>query len=729
MQSHQITVTGGSKKSQYASSLSYFNQEGIIGGSKSNFERYTGRFNSKIEVNDFFSFGNNLAFTHLDRRGISSNQSFNGVYSSALNLDPLTPVYEVDPFALNNYPYNAEPVVMDENGTLGISQYVGGEVVNPLGLLAIDTDKTRKEQFVGGVWGELEPIKDLKIRSRVGLDMDFVLNDGFTPLYFLNGAQLNDNETSVFKAVDRYFTWQWENTVSYTKDIGEGTVTGLLGTTANEFNYENLYGFNTEVPITDPNHVYLNQATDTLWNASGGASHAALFSIFGRLNYSLKNKYTISGVLRRDGSSKFGAENRYGYFPSVGVAWVMSEEDFFSNVPLLEVFKVRASWGVNGNQEIGDYQFVSIINNSRGYNYGSGTETGSSPLYIENQNIRWEESEQYNLGIDFGLFNNRLQGSADYYIKNTNGLLERLPIPSHVGNDPPFANVGSVRNSGIELSLSWRNYDNPVKYSISANAAYNQNEMTFIGNTEKVLTGASWAIAGPVTRSEEGLPIAYFWGYKTDGLFQNQAEIFQHINNDGEVLQPKAKPGDVRFVDVNNDGIINDEDKTMIGSPIPDWTFGSNISVQYKGFEVSTFLQGVLGNQIFNGTQRQDLRYTNRTTAILDRWTGEGTSNTVPRYTWNDTNNNYRISDLYIENGAYARIKTLQLAYNFSKEFSQRIKAEKLRVYVSADNLYTLTAYSGVDPEIGALSSFDIGIDRAIYPPSRIFRFGLNLTL
>jgi TonB-linked SusC/RagA family outer membrane protein len=709
--------------------MSYFSQQGIIGGEKSQFDRITARLNTKSQVNKVFSFGNNLSYTHIIRRGIGSNESFNGAYSSALNLDPLTPLYEENPDNLSLPPYSNEPVVKDKLGrTYGISNYVGAEVVNPLALLEIQTGETRVDKIVGSIFGEAEIIKGLKVNTSLGIDLAYVLNDSYRPLYYLNGAQLNIDKTSVSKGIDRYFTWQWENTISYTKQVSDHNFSLLAGTTASKFKYENLTGFNAKVPLFDPDNVYLNMATDTVWVATGGASHSALASIFGRVNYDYKSKYSFTGILRRDGSSKFGANNRFGIFPSLGVSWVASDESFFPKIKNLDQVKFRASWGINGNQEIGDYQFISTINKSRGYIFGSGRIVGASPSYIENADIRWEESIQTDIAIDLAAFNNRLLATVDYYIKTTSGLLERIPIPGHVGNDAPVANVGSVENRGVEVSVNWRHKVKEFRYAFGVNASYNKNKMTKIGNEEKVLPGASWAIAGAVTRAEEGLPIAYFWGYKTDGLFQNQSEIFQHIGSTGQVLQPNAKPGDVRFVDVNGDGKIDADDRTMIGNPTPDWTLGFNASAEYRNFDFSILLIGTLGNEIFNGSQRQDLRYTNRTTAILDRWTAEGTSTEVPRYTWIDVNNNYRVSDLYIEDGSYLRVKNVQIGYTLPSGILRRMGASTWRFYVSAENLLTFTKYTGADPEIGARSSFDIGIDRGIYPQARTWRLGTSIS-
>jgi TonB-dependent starch-binding outer membrane protein SusC len=729
MSNHQVTVSGGNDKSTYASSLSVFSQEGIIGGEKSKFDRITARFNSNHQVSSMFRFGNNLAYSNIVRRGIGSNQSFNGAFSSALNLDPLTPLFETDPNILSLAPYSTEPVVKDASGRVyGISNYVGAEIVNPLALLEIQHSETRKDELVGNIFGEFEPIAGLKLMSSFGVDLAYLLNDGFRPLFYLNGAQLNVDQTSVNKSIARFFTWQWENTLSYGRRINDHNFNVLVGTTATEFKYEDLSGFNADVPTSDPDNVYLNLATDTTWTAYGGAAHSALFSVFGRINYDYKDRYSVTAILRRDGSSKFGSNNRFGIFPSFGAAWVVSEEPFFPQSKQMDFLKFRASWGINGNQEIGNYQFVSTIDNTRGYTFGSGRALGSSPLFIENADIRWEESKQIDIGVDAGFFQGRLSASADYYIKTTSGLLERIPIPAHVGNDGPVSNVGSVENKGIELALNWRNSAKNFKYSVGINGAYNKNQMTKIGNEEKVIPGASWAIAGQVTRSEVGQPIAYFWGYKTAGIFQNEGEVFSHLNSDGQVLQPNAVPGDVRFVDVNGDGIINADDRTFIGNPTPDWTFGFNASIEFKRFDFSVFIQGTQGNDVFNGMQRQDLRFTNRTTDVLGRWTGEGTSNTTPRYTWIDVNNNSRVSDLYIEDGSHIRLKNIQLGYTLPASMMNRVGGASWRFYVSAENLLTLTKYTGADPEIGAQGSFDIGIDRGVYPQARTIRFGTTLT-
>lgn len=726
---HELNVRGGKDKSSYSSSLSYYSQDGIIGGDKSKFDRISGRFNTDHEVNRRFNYGTRVAFSHIYTRGITSNGSFNSAYNSALNLDPLTPVYETDEAILAMPPYSTEPVVTDENGNVyGISNYVGAEVVNPLALMEIQTGETSADKLLGNVYGELEIFRGLKLKSAGSVDLAYITFDSYRPLYYLNGAQLNDDKTSVSKEIQRYFAWQIENTLNYSRKFGDHNVSALAGMTAKKNTYENLYGSNADVSLADPNNVYLSMANDTLWQADGGASHYSLFSVFGRVLYDYRSKYALTAIVRYDGSSKFGPNNRYGTFPSLGVSWAISDEEFMPDLGPVELLKFRASWGRNGNDNIGLYQYVSVMDYSRNYIFGGGRIVGASPQYIPNEDIHWEESEQIDLALDVNAYRNSLTATFDVYRKTTKGLLEVVPIPGHVGNDAPVANVGSVQNQGVELAISWRKQKKDFYYSISVNGAYNQNKMVEIGNEEGVINGATWAVAGVVTRAEEGLPIAYFWGYETDGIFQSDAEIFQHIGSTGEVLQPNAEPGDVRFVDVNNDGVLNEDDRTMIGNPTPDWTFGMSGSMEYKGFDFSFLLTGAYGNDVFNGTQRQDLRYTNRTTAILDRWSGAGTSDEIPRYTWIDANNNYRVSDLYIEDASFLRVKNVQLGYNLPEKFLSRFGSTAWRIYVSVENLYTLTGYTGSDPEIGAMSSFDIGVDRGVYPQARTIRFGTSIS-
>jgi len=726
---HSVGITGGNEKSTFASSFSYFSQEGIIGAKKSKFERITARINSQHQVNQWLNFGNNLGYTNLTKRGIATNQSLNGIFNSALNMDPLTPLFELDEDAIEGY--NEFAVTDTAGNVFGISEnLIQGEVINPLAFLEIDKDKTRKDELVGNIFAELEPIKGLKFKTSIGVDLAYVLTDGYTPFYYLNAQLVNTDEngmTRVFKVIDRYFTWQWDNTIFYETKINKHNFSILGGTSAQEYKFENLDGSRGNIKFIEPEQTYLNLATDTLL-AFSGADHSALASLFGRLTYNYDDRISLTAIVRRDGSSKFGPNNRYGVFPSIGLAWVISEEAFMPQLGAVNYLKLRTSWGINGNQDIGNYQFISPLEmTTRFYNFGDGPAIGASPEYLENKDIGWEEALQFGIGADIGLFENRMDITLDYYVEETRNLLERIRIPAHVGNAPPDANVGTVKNTGFEAAINWRNKTKNFKYSVGLNASYNKNKMTKIGDVSGVINGAAWLSNVFVTRSEVGLPIAYFWGFKTDGIFQNRNEVFSHINNDGELLQPEALPGDVRFVDYNTDGIIDEMDRTYMGNPTPDVTAGFTGNINFKNIECSAFIQGSFGHQIFNGIHRKDLRFTNHTTELLNRWTGEGTSNTEPRYTWGDNNNNYRVSDLYIEDASFVRLKNIQLGYTLPLNISQKANFQKVKFYLSGENLITLTNYSGIDPEIGAFGSFDIGIDRGIYPQARTVRFGTEI--
>jgi TonB-linked SusC/RagA family outer membrane protein len=395
------------------------------------------------------------------------------------------------------------------------------------------------------------------------------------------------------------------------------------------------------------------------------------------------------------------------------------------------LLKLRASWGQNGNQNIGNFAYTSTIATGFGYTFG-GNETfttGSVPSSVPNPNLKWETSEQLNFGLDMGLWRDQLIIKADYYQKDTEGLLVRAPIPGHVGNNAPIINGGSVSNEGFEFSVDYRNYSNEFGYNVGVNFALNQNEVTHIGNAEGVIVGTGFATYGIVTRAEEGFPIGYFWGYETDGIFQTQDEVNAYTNADGDLLQAQAQPGDVRFKDLDGNGQIDDGDRTMIGNPTPDMTFGMNFGANYKQFDFSVFMQGTLGNEIFNATRRHDLSSTNMPVSYLDRWTGPGTSNDLPRFTWNDSNGNWsKISDLYVEDGSYLRVKNVQLGYNLPFDILENVNMRQARIYVSADNLFTFTGYSGFDPEIGSASPFNVGVDRGVYPQARSYRLGVSFT-
>ncbi|MFD2513603.1 SusC/RagA family TonB-linked outer membrane protein [Pontibacter locisalis] len=730
---HQVAVSGGSDKTSFYTNFSYFDQNGIVGGDKSNFKRYTLRLNADNEVSKFLKIGTNLAYTNINRRAIDPNQEFGGLLSNAINLDPITPVFETDPDRLASSLYTSPNIIRDANGNVyAISPYVAQEVVNPLARLAILNGNTKVDKLVANAYADINITSGLTYRSTFGIDLAYVTNDNFAPKFYLNSAQNNDNSL-VSKERVKYYTWQAENVLNYNKTFDRHNIGLTLGTTALKSQADNVFASNTGLVTSDPAMAYLNLATDADGARVGGwFGENALLSVFGRANYNYDGKYLLSGVIRRDGSSRFGSENKYATFPSVSAGWVISEESFFPEQNLVNFAKLRASWGQNGNDRIGNYNWASVIGVGRGYTFFPGEEGyigGASPVQVANPFLKWETSEQTDIGLDLYLFNSRLAVEADYYIKTTKGLLVAAPIPGTVGNNPPTVNGGEVRNKGLELALTYSGEVGDFSYRTSINGSYNKNEVLSINNAEGVLLNSSFATYGLVSRSIPGQPFGYFWGLETDGIFQTPEEVASYKNADGALIQPNAQPGDIRFRDLNGDGKINDEDRTNIGNPTPDVVLGYNLDLKYKNFDLGAFFSGAFGHQIFNGTRRHDLVTSNMQTKYLNRWTGEGTSDKYPRFTWSDANGNYsRISDIYIEDGDYVRLKTLQVGYSLSNNALSKIHLTNLRVYVSGDNLLTFTEYSGFDPEIGARNTLDIGIDRGIYPQARIFRVGLNAT-
>ena len=728
MTNHQLTISGGNDRTQYLAGFTIFSQEGIVGGDKSQFGRNTFNLKLDTDVSDVFRFGNSFNFSRLNRNAVLSNSEWGSPLSNALNMDPLTPIYETDADDLVGYPSSA---VQNGGQYYGISNYVTQEIVNPLARLEVTHGETQVDKLVNNLYAELDLMPNLVLRGSFGLDAAFVQNDNFVPTFYLNSSQ-NNSQSLVSKSENRWYTWNLENTISYQESFRSHNVSLLGGMSAQKVQFEDLFGSKSNLLMTDPANAWINVASDEeSMQTAGGAYSESLLSYFGRASYSYDEKYLLDTVLRVDGSSKFGANNRYAVFPSVSLGWILSNESFMDDYESINLLKLRASWGQNGNQNIGNFAYTSTIATGFGYTFGGNERftTGSIPSSVPNPNLKWETSEQLNFGFDMGLWQDKLIVKADYYQKDTEGLLVRAPIPGHVGNNAPIINGGSVNNEGFEFSVDYRNYMSDFSYNVGLNFAVNKNEVTHIGNAEGVIVGTGFATYGIVTRAEEGFPIGYFWGYETDGIFQTQDDVNAYTNGDGDLLQPQAVPGDVRFKDLDGNGQIDDGDRSMIGNPTPDVTFGMNLGANYKQFDFSVFMQGTLGNEIFNATRRHDLSSTNMPVSYLERWTGPGTSNDLPRFTWNDSNGNWsKISDLYVEDGSYLRVKNVQLGYNLPFDILEKVSMRQARIYLSAENLFTFTGYSGFDPEIGSASPFSVGVDRGVYPQARSYRLGVTFT-
>lgn len=718
MSSHQLSLNGGSDKSTYSIAGNAFNQEGIVGGDKAAFKRYTVRASGSNEVKDWLTVGTNINFTTLTRNGLPENNEFVTPLVRALNMDPVTPVRK-------------------SNGTYAYSRYADTDITNPVNAIEQTYDRWHSDRVVGLVYGEFKLGKGLSFRSSYSVDATFAKQDIFYPKFDLsNDPVLSDapsREKSLNNSVvinnNTWKNWQWENVLTWHKTIAKRHDLSLTaGTSTIENRHEYHGGANSNLPSNDPKDAYISNTIDPIESQSayGGADESAWRSYFGRANYELDDKYLLSATFRADGSSKFGANNRFGYFPSVSAGWIVSHEGFWKE-GMVNFLKIRASWGQNGNDQIGNYGYSTIVNIGQNYTFGP-TQTitnGSVALVSANPDLKWETIEQTDLGVDAEFWDGRLSFTGDYFIKKTLDMLYAAPIPLTAGTAAPITNVASVKNNGLELSLTYRNRDRAFKYSIGGNIAFVKNEVTGLGlGNEPVYAGRIQSGNADVTKTEVGRPIGSFYGYVTDGIFQNQQEIesaaFQNEN---------TAPGDIRFKDLNGDGTITIEDQTYIGNPSPEIAFGVNLDFEYKGFDLGIFLQGTQGNDIYNGTVRYDFYYVNRPVSVLNRWTGPGTSNVEPRVNLLDPNQNARVSDRFVEDGSYMRLKNVQLGYALPKSLLKRLHFEKFRLYVSAQNLFTFTKYTGMDPEIGAYGgALNAGVDRGFYPQARVLLGGINVT-
>ena len=729
IQNHELSISGGNEKSQYHSSFGYFDQSGIVSEAQSRFQRFTARFNSTHKVNDRITFGNTLAYSRIKGVGISTNSEFGSPLSRAINIDPITPVLETDPNVLSNNVFSNFNVVTNSEGVpYGISTLVTSEVLNPVAALEIQQGYGWSDKIVGNVFGEIEFIEGLKFRSSMGTDLAFWGGEGFTPVHYLNAA----NQEAINKydrSQNRGLYWILQNTLSYSKRLGNHDFSILLGISAEQSKGENIGGTIQDIPVDNINDASLGFETSIESQSFSGYEYLnRLASYIGRVNYNYAEKYLFSATMRADGSSRFGQNNKFGYFPSVSAGWVVTEEDFLRNNPSINFLKIRASWGVNGNDQIGDFRYVSTVGGGRSYTFGlsDNLTNGSSPNAIANPDLRWEQTTQTNVGIDAKIFK-KVSVTFDWFNKKTTDMLLEIAVPSYVGNAGPIGNIAAMENTGVELELGYGNNFGNLRLDLKGNISYVKNEVTDIGPDKEFLGGQTFSPqALEITRIVVGQPIGFFYGYQTDGIFQNAAEVAAYTNTDGTPIQPEASPGDLRFVDFNNNGEIDPDDRTVIGDPTPNWTYGFNLNAEWKGLDFVLFGQGVAGNDVFKATRRFDLQMANMTADALDRWTGEGTSNDYPRLVMNDPNKNFsRSSDFYVENGAFFRIKTAQIGYSLPKQAIDKIGFQKIRVYISGNNLLTFTQYSGFDPEIGG-SSF--GVDRGIYPQPRFYLMGINAT-
>ncbi len=739
IQNHELSISGGNDKSTFYTSFGYFGQDGVVTPEISNYNRYNVRLNSDHKVKKWLRFGQNLGYSYIKSQGsLATNSEFGGPLSSAINLDPLTPTVITDPDVANTAPYSTQAVVRDANGNpYGISTNVAQEMTNPLAY--VDTRLGNygfSHNIVGNVFAEIEPIEGLKFRSTLGSKLAWWGSESFNGIYYLSAVQ-NRSTTEFYRERQQGFNWNIENTVSYSRNIEGHNFTALLGqgaymnnlTNATYITFNNIAAstfdeatFNLKVP-----------ATDIVADASDGVTHN-LSSLFARVIYDYKEKYLFTGIIRRDGSSRFGANRKYGIFPSASIGWVLTNEDFWTPNDILNTLKVRASYGIVGNDNTSNFMFVPTIGMGGGRNYFFGIDNmhiGASPNAPANPSLAWEETSQLDVGLDASLFHDWTL-TVDWYQKKTSGILRTVSIPGYTGLADPWYNLADLSAHGFELELGYRKAINDFNLGVNGNVSYTTNTVDFLGANVAFTedgTGGIQNFTNNVQRTAPGHPYNSFYGYQIEGVFQNQAEIDAHVGPEGNRIQPNAVPGDFKWADLDGDGSITAEDRTFLGTAIPTVNYGLTINASYKNFDLLVFGQGAAGNKIFQGLRRLDITNANWHAKILDRWVGEGSSTDRPRATLADPNQNYsRPSAFYLEDGAYLRIKTLQLGYTLPHTLTNKIGIRNIRAYVSGNNLLTFTKYTGYDPEVGG-GSDTWGIDAGVYPQARSFLFGLNFTL
>lgn len=729
LQRHHLSFSGATDKGSYYVAGAYSNQNGVVGGDKSNYERFSMRTNITQQIKPWVKVGTNVNYSHTLRKAITEDSEFGGIISSAMMMDPLTPVtYDgaLPQFAQDvlNDGFN---LVQNEDGLYyGVSPYVKGEIANPLSLIEIAKGDTKEDKFMGNMYITLgdDSWKGFKFTSRTSADVANQLYHTWYPTYWFSSERMN-TQANVRDNTNTWFTWMWENYVSYDKEFGKSVVSAVAGISAKQYTHKFL---NTQSGpmFAEGDNFAQHGYVEIDGKLSGSLTDTRTSSYFARASYEYDGKYLLSAIIRRDGTSLLHPDQRWGNFPSVSAGWIVSHEDFWKS-GLIDFFKIRASWGTNGNLSgLGADQFRSLIVAS-GIQYpmpGGGFYTGAEPELLANPELTWATSEQIDLGFDINMLGNKLTLGFDYFNKTTSDLLVPGTPPPSVGNKAPFVNAGDVKNTGAEIELGYRNYDNKFKYDLSTNFTFMKNEVTYLNPLLDRVGGTSIGTGWTATYLELNEPIWFFRGYQTDGIFQNQAEIDAYKADNGGLAGYDPVPGDPIVVNTNGDNLINTEDQTKIGSPHPKFMWGANMSFAYSGFDLRIFLQGVHGQDVLLAWNRYDRSTSNRPQFFFDeRWTGEGSTNERPRA---DQSSSYIYnSDLMVYKGSYVRIRQIQLGYTLPKSIMEN-KIQNLRLYVSMDDFFTFTNYPGMDPAAGSGNDNGQGIDRGYYPTPRKLLFGLS---
>jgi TonB-linked SusC/RagA family outer membrane protein len=745
VQSHSVNITGGSKDITYSMGVSYFDQKSIIGGdiTDAGYKRLTTRLNTQMVLkknaeHNILTVGENITYTNSENRSARTGNIYWNDLHNALVQHPLMPAYWQPAIENNVNEFGFTPT-MD-----GINQHT-----NPIASMYYATNYNygKGNQVVGNFFAELEPIKDLKLRSSYGIDAWFGHSRSMNPTYALGTLYTDDVDGA---QQSQYFgnNWTWSTTLSYDYRVNDHSINALVGyeLLQNQINTE-VGGSRTNLLFPgDPDYAYINNTKSpesisdiNTWGADWAAGGGGLMSYIARAQYNYLEKYLLAVTMRADGSSNFAEGHRWGYFPSVSAGWVITSEDFMGSVTdIVDFAKLRASWGQNGNQSIPNFIYSSqIAYVFPGYFFGDTKPVSGTTAYPErvpNPDVTWETSEQLNIGLDARMLDSRLGVTLDWYKKTTKDWLLEAPVLGTSGAAAPYINGGDIENTGFEVMLNWNDRVSDFSYGITLSGAYNNNEVTRIANADGIIHGPSHVLSqgtAAVSRVEVGFPIGYFYGYETNGILQNQDEVDAWVTPDGTPYFNDQRPGDVRFVDQNQDGLIDENDKVYLGNPNPDFEMGMQVNLEYKGVYLNTTLTGKFGMQVMQSYRSFADQFTqNYTSDVFDRWHGEGTSNRMPRLTYGSNRNQQFISDIYMHDADYVRVSNLTIGYDFSKMLSNFRAISNLRVYAAVNNLYTFTKYDGMDPEVrfGHDASWASGIDLGLYPLPRTVMFGASIS-
>ena len=693
-QNYALSYSGGNEKSNFYVSGAYFNQKGII--KTTDYQRITLQFNHDTQLFKWLKLGNKLSLNH----DIKSQGDYN--IQNTMRALPTQPVTNEDG---------------SWAGPVGLAMFVG-DIANPIGKMMENSSTTKGYNLLGNIYAEIKPVDWLVFRSTFGMQLLFWDTEGWTPKYDWQPIAQPESEKSrgFYKSV----TWLWDNTLTFNKTFDKHSVTAMIGESMQTNTYEYMSG---------AVQGFISKTASQLSNGlleptmGGNKSDWALLSFMARATYNYDNRYMITATVRTDGSSRFSKKNRWGVFPSVAAAWRLSEEQWFEKSFWLCDLKLRAGYGQTGNQaSVGNYAYASQLQTVQ-YVFADKQVPGLAPWVLPNPNVRWEAVEQYNVGTDWAFFDQRLHANIDFYIKNTNDMLVPMSVPISSGYSDeavPNINAGRMRNTGVEVSLNSMNIKSSnFTWTTTVNFAYNHNRILSLNDDVPMYFGNNIHAVG--------YPVSAFYGYVTDGIFQSQSEIDNHaVQTIGSDAYSSTQPGDIRFRDLNNDGVINEDDRTVLGSPTPTWTFSMSNSMEFYGVDIEVYLQGAAGNKIYNGNRATLEAMSvaqNQLITVLDRWRPDHPSNIMPRAVFSDPNKNNRVSDRFLEPGDYLRLKSITVGYTLPKHLTQKALMSEVRFSVSGQNLYTLTRYTGLDPEVGGA-----GIDSNVYPLTRNFTFGVNIT-